>query len=77
LEATSAGVRYPPLRSKLVHEGHRPSGEDVIRHQQYLMRAIPSMGALATDHDSYDGALAALDALAAGEASAIPDYFSR
>jgi hypothetical protein len=65
------------LRSKLVHEGQRPSEEDAIRHQQYLMRAIPSMGALATDHDSYDGALAALDGLAAGDASGIPDGFSR
>jgi hypothetical protein len=65
------------LRSKLVHEGQRPAEEDAIRHQQYLMRAIPSMGALATDHDSYDGALAALDGAAAGDASGIPDGFSR
>jgi hypothetical protein len=35
------------------------------------------MGALATDHDSYDGALAALDGAAAGDASGIPDGFSR
>ncbi len=63
-------------RSKLVHEGRRPSEEDVVRHQQYLMRAIPSMGALALQHDDYDAALAALDGAANDTGESLSDGFT-
>jgi hypothetical protein len=48
----------------------------VIRHQQYLMRAIASMGALASHHDDYERALAALDGLADDDVIGSPEGFA-
>jgi hypothetical protein len=62
-------------RSELVHEGERPAEEDVVRIHQYLMRAIPSMAALAIHHDHYAAALDALDEAAGGNTSALPPDF--
>ncbi len=62
-------------RSKLVHEGRRPTEEEAVRHQQYLMRAIPAMAALAHHHDDYDAALAALDSAADSQES-LPEGFT-
>jgi len=49
------------MRSKLVHQGERPSHEKVIRFQQFLMRAIPSMARLTQSLGSYNRAIEALD----------------
>lgn len=64
-------------RSKLVHEGRRPTEEEAVRHQQYLMRAIPAMAALALHHDDYDAALAALDSAANNSGESLPDGFTQ
>jgi hypothetical protein len=49
------------VRSKLVHDAVSPNPEVVVRLQQFLMRAIPSMGRLAELAGSHAAAIEALD----------------
>lgn len=48
-------------RSRLVHAGVMPTDEPVIRLQQFLMRAIPSMARLCSSTGAYQSAVQALD----------------
>lgn len=49
------------MRSSLIHAGVSPAHEDLIRLQQYLMRAIPTMLALSQLLDGHERAVQVLD----------------
>ena len=49
------------LRSKLVHGGEDPEESEVVRLQQFMMRALPTMARLAELTGSYAAAVKSLD----------------
>lgn len=62
-------------RSSVVHEGKIPEGDLVVRFQQYLMRAIPSMAHLTYRCGSHASAIGALDQAAFGDRLSVEGLF--